>query len=142
MGLHAERGVLRQQALAGHLQLRPPDVAAAVEHLALEVREIDHVGVDEAEGPDARRGQVQRRRAAEPAHADDDDARRQQLRLSLGPDLGQVQVAAVALELLRTQRRTQRGHPERLSDASRAARRRERYMSTASSFGFSLTVIE
>ena len=56
------------------LQLRPADVGRAVDHLALQVAVVDDVEVDEADAPDAGRGQVQRQRRAEPARADQQHA--------------------------------------------------------------------
>ena len=50
--------------------------------------------------PDAGRGEVERGRRAEPAGADEQRLRAEQLRLALGADLGDQQVAAVALLLL------------------------------------------
>ena len=50
--------------------------------------------------PDAGRGQVQRRRRAEPARADQHDLRVEQLALADPADLGQDDVAAVADRLL------------------------------------------
>ena len=85
MGLDAHVGVQRGEPLARHVDLRAPDVGGAVEDLALEVREVDHVRVDEAERADARGGEVLRRGAAEPAGADQDDAPAQQASCPSGP---------------------------------------------------------
>src|SRR5204862_4567397 len=54
--------------------------------------------------PDARRGQVERGGRAEPAGADQEDPRLEQLELALVADLGDQQVAAVAAALLRRER--------------------------------------
>ena len=42
-----------------------PHTVSGVQHLALQVRAIDHVRIDDAQRADTRRGQVQRRRGAE-----------------------------------------------------------------------------
>ena len=47
------------------------DAARGVEDLALQVRGVDRVGVDDAERADAGRGEVERRGAAEPARAEE-----------------------------------------------------------------------
>ena len=54
-----------------------------VDDLALEVRLVDDVGVDDAERADARRGEVERGRGAEPARADQENARVEQPLLAL-----------------------------------------------------------
>src|SRR5690606_7134202 len=98
-------GVEREDPLARDLRLRPPDVARAVEHLALEVRGVDHVEVDDPERADARRRQVLRERTAEPPGADQQHARGEQRLLRLGAELGQREMALVALVLVRAERR-------------------------------------
>ena len=69
--------------------------------LALQVADVDHVEVDESDGPDARGREIHRRRRAQPACADAEHARGLQPLLAFYADLGQHQVAAVALELAR-----------------------------------------
>ena len=71
-----------------------------MDDLALEVRLVDDVGVDDAERADARRGEVERRRRPEPARADEQDARVEQPLLALLADLRDEQVPAVARALL------------------------------------------
>jgi len=71
-----------------------------VDHLALEVGEVDDVVVDDPERAHAGRREVQRRRRAEAARAEQQHARVEQLLLALGADLGDQQVARVALALL------------------------------------------
>src|SRR5207253_2026992 len=51
--------------------LRAADIGGLVEGLAMEVRELHRVRVDEQECPDAGAGERHRRRRAEPADADD-----------------------------------------------------------------------
>ena len=65
-----------------------------VQHLALQVRLVDHVGVDDRDRPDAGRGQVEAGRRAEAAGADEQDVRVEQLQLPGLADLGNQRVAA------------------------------------------------
>ncbi len=69
-------GVDGVQAIAGGVQLGPADVGGAVQHLALQVAEIDDVEIDQADAADAGGGQVQPQRRAEPAGADEQHAER------------------------------------------------------------------
>ena len=76
-----------------------PTSRGAVDDLPLQVAEVDDVEVDEAERADAGRGEIERRRRAEPARADAQHARRLQPPLPFLADFGQQQVTAVALPL-------------------------------------------
>ena len=102
--LDLDVGVERRDRLLGRVDLRHADPLARVDHLALEVRQVDLVVVDDPERADAGRRQVQRRRRAEPAGAEQQHLRVEQLLLALDPDLRQQQVARVALALLGRQR--------------------------------------
>ena len=64
------------------------------------LREVDDVEVDEADGPDAGRREIQRGRRTEPAGADEQRLGGEQLGLAGRADLRDQQVAAVALLLL------------------------------------------
>ena len=77
------------------------DVVVLVEDLALEVREVDDVEVDDADRADAGEREVERRRAAEAARADDQHLRLHELALTDGADLRHDDVPAVAVDLLR-----------------------------------------
>ena len=88
-------GIDGLEPVAGGVQLGPADVGRAVQHLALEVAEIDDVEIDEADPADAGRGEVQPERRAEPAGADQQDAGRLQPLLPLHADFGHDQVPAV-----------------------------------------------
>ena len=98
-------GVHRGDPLRGHVDLRAPDVGGAVEHLAVQVRGVDAVEVDDPERAHARGREILRGRAAEPARADQQHARVEQRALTLEADLGQDQVAPVAIVLLGRERR-------------------------------------
>ena len=68
--------------------------------LALEVRRVDAVVVDDAEPADARRREIEGGGRAEPAGAHEQYARLEQLQLAFLADLGDQQVPAVARALL------------------------------------------
>ena len=84
--------------------LRLAEPLGRVDDLALEVRVVDDVAVDDPERPDARGREVERGRRAEAAGADQEDAGVEQLLLALLADLGDEQVARVALALRRCER--------------------------------------
>ena len=84
--------------------LRLAEPLGRVDDLALEVRVVDDVGVDDPERPDAGGGEVERRGRAEPAGADQQDARVEQFLLPLLADLGDQEVPRVALALRRRER--------------------------------------
>src|SRR3954470_21553059 len=70
-----------------------------MKRLAMEVGELDDVGVDHAEVPYARGGEVHRSGRTERAEADDDHRSALQPLLSLAGPLRQDELARVALEL-------------------------------------------
>ena len=76
------------------------DRVGAIQDLPLQVGEIDLVGVGQRQPADARRGEIEGRRAAEAAGADDQRGCRAQPFLPLDADLGEQDVPAVAEELL------------------------------------------
>ncbi len=73
-----------------------PDVGRREYRLALQIRLVDRVVVDDADASDAGRGQIRKRRRAESARADDEHARRAQALLTGQADFGNQQMAAVA----------------------------------------------
>jgi hypothetical protein len=89
------------QALARRLELRAADVLGAVEHLPLEVGEVDDVEVDEADVPDAGRGEIQPKRRAEPPGADEQHAGGLELALPAERHVGDDEVTAVPKNLFR-----------------------------------------
>ncbi len=80
-----------------------PTSADAVDHLALEVAQIDRVVVDDTQRAHARRGQVEQRGGTEPAGADHKDPGILQAALTDDPDFRNDQVPGVTLHLLRAQ---------------------------------------
>ena len=76
------------------------DAVGGVDHLALQVRGVDDVVVDDADRADPGRREVERGRRTESAGAEQQHLRVQQLELALDPDLGQQGVARVAVALL------------------------------------------
>ena len=68
--------------------------------LALQVRQVDRVVVDEDEVAHSARGEVHRDRRPEAAEPDEEHAGGPQAFLSLDPDLGQHDLAVVPQELL------------------------------------------
>ena len=75
-----------------------------MQDLTLEVGRVDLVHVDDAEGPHPRRGQVQGGRRAEAPRTEEKDLGVQQPLLAGLADLGQEEVAVIAVALLGRQR--------------------------------------
>src|SRR5581483_5947703 len=71
-----------------------------VRDLTLQVRLVDDVGVDDPERADASGCEIERRGRAEPAGADQQDARVEQLELTLLAALRDQQMARIARALL------------------------------------------
>ena len=86
--------------LLGRVDLRDADALGVVDHLALQVGEVDDVVVDDPERADAGRREVERRRRAEAAGAEQQHLGVEQLLLALDADLVEQQVARVAVALL------------------------------------------
>ena len=122
-------GVQPLQAARGGLDLRLAELGGRMKHLALEVRLVDGVVVDDAEPSDSGRRQVERRGRAQSAGADEQHLRVEQPLLAAHADLGDQQVAAVAglLGLVEPVRKLEReaGLAPRV-DAARRARRPRR----------------
>src|SRR5690606_28350475 len=84
----------------GRARLGPADPLDAVGDLALQVGRVDVVAVRDDDAADARGGQVERGRRAQPAGAHDQDGGIEQALLRLDADLVEQDVPAVAQELL------------------------------------------
>ncbi len=77
------------------------DVGREVQRLAVQVGQLDHVAVHQAQLPDPGRRQVLGDRAAQRAHPDHDRARSLEPLLPCPAPLVHEQLARVALELVR-----------------------------------------
>ena len=64
-------GVERVDRLLGRLDLAVPHPVGRVDDLALEVADVDDVEVDDADGADARSGEIEHRRRAEATGTDE-----------------------------------------------------------------------
>ena len=82
------------------LDLGPADVGLPVDDLALQVRLVDDVVVDDAERADAGGGEVEQRRAAEAARADDEHLGVLEPLLAGHADVRDDEVPAVAADLV------------------------------------------
>ena len=99
-GLDLDMRIERAQTLDSHIDLRPADVGGGEQHLALQVRQADHIGIDQGQPPNTGRRQILRRRAADAAQTDDHHPRRLQPLLPRPAHLGQHQMPGVALDLV------------------------------------------
>ena len=97
---HLDERVDLGDRLPGRLGLRPADVGLPVDDLALQVRLVDLVELDDAERADAGGGEVEQRRAAQAARADDEHLGVLEPLLPGHADVGDDQVAAVAAYLV------------------------------------------
>ena len=94
---------VRVQGLKGlprGVHLGPTHVLGLVENLALEVRELDMVRINDSKGPDPGGGEIECRGGAEPSGPDAEDLRQEKSLLPPLPHLGEHEVAAVSLDLL------------------------------------------
>src|SRR5690349_8519715 len=82
------------------LELRPSDIGGSMKDLALQIAEVDHVEVDEADRSDSGGCKVERGRRPEPSCADAKHASGFQLLLPLQPDFRHDQMTAVAADLV------------------------------------------
>src|SRR5690606_10969385 len=78
----------------------------------VQVRRVDDVEIDEPDPADARRGEVEPERRAEPAGTDQEDARLLQSPLPLRPDLVHDQMPRIAEPLLRRELECTRPRPK------------------------------
>ncbi len=94
--------------LLGDFDLRAADIGSAVQDLALEVREIDDVIVDQTDAPHAGGGEVQRTRASQATGTHQQHTALQEFALSFDAELRKIQVAPVAIELIGPEKRVTR----------------------------------
>ena len=86
--------------VGGGLGLGPADILGPVGDLALQVGERHRVEIDDADGAHACRGQVQDRRAAQPARADHQNTCLFQFCLTRPAHFAQNDVTGVTVKLL------------------------------------------
>ena len=89
-----------------------------MQHLALEVGQVHHVQVHDADGADTRKGQVDGAGRAETTGADDQGLGLHQGALALGADVAHDNVAAVAFDLFGSQGKGLSGHSDGSSCSS------------------------
>ena len=118
-------GVERGQPLGGHLSLGTADVGRGEQDLPLQVGELDHVVVDDADAADAGGGEVEEHRRAEPAGADDQRRAGAQRVLAPLADLFEDELAVVPLALLTA-------YPQASGSGRSAKSGVERYLSPVS----------
>ena len=112
------------QRLRRRLGLRLADAVGGVDDLALQVRVVDDVRVDDPERADAGRREVERRGRAEAAGADQEHLRREQPSWPGLADLGDQDVPAVAAALVGVEDRRRLPGVAVLLPAREAARER------------------
>ena len=100
VGDHVDVGVEEGEGLLGGVDLAVADSLDVVEDLALEVRLVDDVHVDDADRADACRRQVERGGRTEAARAEQEHPRVEQLLLPGDVDLGEEDVPLVPVALL------------------------------------------
>ena len=86
--------------LGGRIELLAAHVRGGVDHLPLQVGEVDHVEIHQADAADAGRGQVQAERRAQAAGAHQQHLGLFQLLLAFHAHFGNDQVPAVAQDLV------------------------------------------
>src|SRR5207237_8732643 len=96
------------RALRG-VDLRRAERVERVRDLPLQVRLVDDVGVDDPERSDPGGGEIERRRGAETARPDQEDARVEHPQLARQTDLRNKQLARVADTPLRSEPARTRG---------------------------------
>ncbi len=91
---------MRVNFVDGRVELGAANIAGMVDDLALQIRVIDCVEIDQPEGSDAGGSKVEHERRAEPACSNTEHARGLQLPLSCHGNFGHDQVPRVAQNLL------------------------------------------
>src|SRR5205807_10442078 len=87
----------------GRVRLGHADPVDGVDHLPLQIADVDDVEVDQPDSADPGGGQIEGGGGAEATGADEEHPGVEELALSLLADLGDQQMAAVPLFLLRAQ---------------------------------------
>ena len=95
--------IVCEERLPGRFYLGFPHVVVKVQYLPLEVGKVDGVEVDDPDGADARKRQVDRYRRPQSTGADNQHLRVQELALSSAAHLGHDDMTAIPLDLVRGQ---------------------------------------
>ena len=122
VGDDVDVGVERLERPLGRQHLRLSEGVRRVDDLALEVRVVDDVRVDDAERAHSGRREVERRGRAEPAGADQEHTRVEQLLLPFLTDLRDQDVPRVAGALLGAQSAAASGRRNRSASSRRTHR--------------------
>src|SRR5690348_329615 len=88
VGLDMHMWIHVANALDGRFELRTADILRPVQHLPLEIRDIDDIEVHETERANARCREIQRERRAKAAGTDEQNAAGLELSLTIDPDIG------------------------------------------------------
>ena len=121
VGDDVDVGIEHREGLLGRVDLAIADAIDVVQHLALQVRRVDLVHVDDAERADARRGEIERGGRAEATRTEQQHLRLEKFHLTGDADLGQQQMPLVAVALLRGERRRLRPRAPLVLPAAEAA---------------------
>ena len=100
MEVHGDERVDLGDGVACALRLRPADVVLAVDDLALQIGLLDSIELDDAQGADTGRSQIQQRRGTQSAGADHQHPGILEPQLRLGAEVRDDQVPAVAGDLI------------------------------------------
>ena len=93
-------GIQCVQTRLRRARLVETDTLAGVQDLALQIAPINHIVVDQGQCPNSGRSEIQRSGRTQPTGTDNQDPALQQGVLSFQADLGQQQMAGVALPLI------------------------------------------
>ena len=91
------------QAVARRFQLWSADIFCSMQNLALQIRKIDFIVINQTDCSDTRRGQIERGRRTEPTRTDAQNARRFQPTLSGERDFRHDEMPRIALNFFGTQ---------------------------------------
>src|SRR5262245_61003559 len=101
MHVHGNEGIHVLDAFLGREKLGTPHVLRSMNDLALEIRDIDGVEIDESQMPDSGRGEIEGDRRTQATRSHDEHPGIAKTFLTLETHLGQGQMTGVAFELPR-----------------------------------------
>ena len=109
-GAHRDLRRLRMQVLGGGDGLGPAEMRLGEQHLPVQVRRVDGVGVEQGDLADPRRREIGQGRGAEPARTDHRDPGRGEATLTGLAQLRQPHLAQVPAEIVPLRRGPVRRH--------------------------------